>query len=111
MCIGSHMDNTILSRHMEIIGRYYPNMSITQLGLVVLLLGSLRAVMGHEYAKGTVDNYIHAKHLNPKIRQCLDYIEREVMGLKSSRIDIDVWKHGNVSAKKRKYNKQERCYR
>ncbi len=101
------MDNTVLSRHMEIIGKHYPNMSITQLGLVVLLLGSLRATMGHEYVKGTIDNYIHVKHLSPKIRQCLDYIEREVIGIKTSKIDIDTWKFCGKKVKKRKYNKVE----
>lgn len=90
------MDKTVLSQHMKILDRYYPSMDITQLGLVVLMLGIIRATMGHEGSKGTVTNYIHPKYLSDNVRQCLDYIEREVLSIKKSKIDIDYWKKGKT---------------
>ena len=91
----------------EYVGRHYPDMNITQLGMVCLLLGGLRSTMGHEDAKGTVDNYIHPQHLSPEVRQCLDFLEREVLSIKKSKMDIDHWKRGNVQNIRRNEDKQE----
>ena len=102
------MDIDIIAKHIELIEKHYPGINIVQIGIITLLLGSLRATMGHEYSKATLDNYIHVKHMKPNIRKCLDFIEREVLGIKSSRIDIDRYKMGNKSRYKRKYNKTER---
>lgn len=74
----------------------YPNMSITQLGMVVLYIGSIRSSMGHEDAKSTIRDYIHKEMLPPDIVQCLDFIECEVLALRKSKVDIDFWKKGNT---------------
>ncbi|KKM73262.1 hypothetical protein LCGC14_1412310 [marine sediment metagenome] len=68
---------------------------------------SLGASMGQEHARGTIDNYIHVKHLSKDIRQCIDFIEREVLAIKSSKLDIDVWKHGNRPSVRRNEDKVE----
>ena len=73
----------------------YPNMSVTQLGRVVLYIGSIRSCMGHEDAESTIRDYIHKEILPADIVQCLDFLEREVLALKKSRVDIDYWKVGN----------------
>lgn len=89
------MDDSILSKHIEIVNKHYPEIDLTQLGLVTLYLGLIRATMGHESAIGTIENYIHPEMLSPDVRNCLDYLEREVLGIKRSKIDIDYWKRGN----------------
>ena len=99
------MDKSIISRQLERVCKHYPDLNITQLGMVCLYLGILRAAMGHEHAKGTVDNYIHPKYLKADVRKCLDYLEREVLGLKRSKMDIDYYKMGNRIAKRRVRNK------
>ena len=73
----------------------YPNMSITQLGMVVLMLGSIRSSMGHEDARSTLMDYIHKELLSPEVMQCVDFIECEVMAMRKSKVDIDYWKKGN----------------
>ncbi len=73
----------------------YPNMSITQLGMTVLLLGAIRSNMGHEDCRSTIKDYIHHSELSPEVSQCLEFIEREIVALKKSRVDIDYWKTGN----------------
>ena len=99
------MDNSILSKHLEVVVRYYPNMNVTQLGMLVIMLGVIRATLGHEHAKGTIEEYIHPKHLSKDTRQCLDYLEREVLAIKRSKIDIDYWKRGNQGNFRRDRNK------
>ncbi len=101
------MDKTNVANHYKIIDKYYPNMNIAQLGMVVAMLGVIRASMGHENAIGTIDNYIHPNMLSNDIRQCLDYLEREVLGIKKSRIDMDYWKRGNRGAFRRDVDKVE----
>ena len=101
------MDKTIINKHYELIDKHYPNMNIAQLGMVVVMLGVIRASMGHENAIGTIDNYIHPNMLSKEVRQCIDYIEREVLGLKKSKIDIDYWKRGNQGAFRRDADKVE----
>ncbi len=88
-------DKSIIIKHYEIISKHYPNMDLTQLGMLVATLGALRATMGHEHAKGTIENYIHPSLLSPEVRQCVDFLEREILGIKKSKIDIDFWKRGN----------------
>jgi len=94
------MNDTIL-KHYEVIAKYYPNLDISQLGLTLLMLGAIRASMGHERVAGTIENYIHTTHLEPKVRQCVDFIEREVLAIKKSKIDIDYWKRGDSGSFKR----------
>jgi len=77
---------------LEYVGKFYPDMKITQLGMVCLLLGGIRSSMGHEGAKGTVEDYIHPEYLSPEVKECLDFLEREILCIKKSRIDIDYWK-------------------
>ena len=86
------MDNSIISKHLGIIAKHYPNMNITQLGMLVAMLGVIRATMGHEAVRGTIEQYIHPKYLSKDLRRCLDYLEREVLAIKCSKIDIDYWK-------------------
>ena len=102
------MDIDILAKHWEIIAKRYPNMNITQLGMVTSLLGVLRATMGHESVKGTISDYIHPDQLSDDVRQCLDFLEREILGIKKSRIDIDFWKKGNVGSFRRDMDKVTR---
>ena len=73
----------------------YPNMSITQLGMVLLYLGSIRSCMGHEDARSTLRDYIHKDELSTDIAQCVDFIECEILALRKSKVDIDYWKKGN----------------
>ena len=73
----------------------YPNMNITQLGMAVLYVGSIRSAMGHEGAASTVRDYIHKAGLNPDIALCIEFLEREVLCLSKSKVDIDYWKRGN----------------
>ena len=94
------MNDTIL-KHYEVMAKYYPNLDISQLGLTLLMLGAIRASMGHERVAGTIENYIHTTHLEPKVRQCVDFIEREVLAIKKSKIDIDYWKRGDSGSFKR----------
>ena len=95
------MDKSIIYKHYDIIAKHYPNLDITQLGLVIIMLGALRSTMGHEHAQGTLSEYIRVNKLSPAIQQCIDFIQREVLGTHKSKIDIDLWKKGNkVSIKK-----------
>jgi hypothetical protein len=63
--------------------------------MLVANLGVLRASMGHENAHGTLRDYIHKEAMSPGVAQCVDFVEREIVGLNKSKIDIDFWKHGN----------------
>ena len=92
------MDNSVISSHYEILAKHYPTVNATQLGLVVLMLGALRSTMGHEGAEGTVTNYIHKEILSDDVKECIEFLEREILSVKKSRIDIDYWKRGNVGA-------------
>ena len=91
----------IVLKHYEVIAKHYPNLNISQLGLTLLMLGAIRASMGHERVTGTIESYIHTTHLEPKVRQCVDFIEREILNIKKSKIDIDYWKRGNKGSFKR----------
>ncbi len=102
------MDKDIVSKHYEIINKHYPKMNLTQLGMLVATLGVLRASMGHEHAKSTIENYIHPNALMPEVRQCLDFLEREILGIKKSKIDIDYWKIGNRGSFRRDKDKSIR---
>jgi len=82
-------------KYAEPMLKAYPNMSITQLGMVLLYIGSIRSSMGHEDAKSTIRDYIHKEILSADIVQCLDFIECEVLALRKSKVDIDFWKKGN----------------
>ena len=83
-------------KHWEMVTAHYPALDVRQLGMACIMLGALRASMGHEHAKNTIECYIHKEHLSQGVRECIDYLEREVLGLKKSKIDIDYWKRGNV---------------
>lgn len=89
------MDKTVIHKHWDIVSKHYPGMSITQLGMVVLMIGVIRSSMGHEDAVSTIRDYIHKEDLSPEIRQCVDFIEREFISMMKSKIDIDFWKKGN----------------
>ena len=78
------MDLDVIGKHIELIEKHYPGINIVQMGIVALLLGSLRATMGHEYSTGALDNYIHVKHLKPKIKQC--YYNSQMLALQNPRI-------------------------
>lgn len=95
------MDKSVISGHLAIISKHYPNLNISQLGLVLVFLASLRASMGHEGARGTVLSYIHKKQLSPDIKMCVDFLEREVLRLKKSKIDIGYWKFGKTGSFRR----------
>lgn len=73
----------------------YPNMNITQLGMTVLYLAAIRSNMGHENCQSTVRDYIHKEGLTPDVALCLEFLEREILSLRKSRVDIDYWKVGN----------------
>ena len=88
-------DKSILDKHLGVVAGAYPNLNINQLGMLVIMLGVIRSSMGHENAIGTIENYIHPNELSKEVRLCLDYLEREVLGIKRSKIDIDYWKTGN----------------
>ncbi len=89
------------------ITKFYPDLNITQLGMACLMLGGIRASMGHENAVSTIQDYIHPNHLSPNVRKCLDFIEREVLAIKKSKIDIDYWKRGNKGEFRRDNDKVE----
>lgn len=89
------MDNDVIKKHYDMVLCHYPNLNLEQLGLVMLVLCSLRASMGHEGVRGTIDNYIHKDDLSPEVRECIDFLEREILCLRKSKIDIDFWKKGN----------------
>ena len=99
------MDIDVIAKHWEIIAKRYPDMNVGQLGVVVCLLGALRATMGHESVKGTITEYIHPAELTDDVRQCLDFLEREILGIKRSLIDIDYWKRGNEGSFRRDSDK------
>lgn len=101
------MDNSVVAKHYELVARHYPDMSLTQLGMTCAMLGVIRASMGHENAIGTIENYIHPSVLSPEVRQCLDFLEREVLGVKKSKIDIDFWKKGNTGEFRRDDDKAQ----
>ncbi len=99
------MDKSILDRHLGVVAGAYPNLNINQLGMLVIMLGVIRSSMGHENAIGTIENYIHPNELSKEVRLCLDYLEREVLGIKRSKIDIDYWKTGKRGAFRRNTDK------
>lgn len=72
----------------------YPEMNITQLGMVVLYLGTIRACMGHEDARSTLRDYIHKEGLPADIVKCVDFLECEILAMRKSKVDIDFWKKG-----------------
>lgn len=88
------MDKSVIAKHYEVIAKHY-KLDVTQLGMTVLMLGALRSSMGHEHVRGTVEDYIHTEGLSDDVRKCVDFLEREVLGIKKSRMDIDFWKIGN----------------
>ena len=90
------MDNDILKKHIAIIAKHYPKLNLMQLGMMVMMLGVLRATMGHEHAKGTVKEYIHKEIMSDDVKMCVDFMEREILGIKKSKIDIDFWKFGKA---------------
>lgn len=90
------MISDAVADHYKIIAKHYPNMNITQLGLVVLMLGAIRSSMGHEGAKGTLVSYINKDMLSEEVKECIEFLEREILRVKKSRIDIDFWKFGNT---------------
>jgi hypothetical protein len=94
------MDKDIISKHYEMIGKHYPGIKITQMGLTCLMLGVIRASMGHEHAEGTIQNYIHHDLLSDDVRRCVDFIERELLGYKKSKIDIGIWHKGRIPSYK-----------
>ena len=94
---------------LDYVRKFYPNINIAQLGMMVLLLGTIRSTMGHESVRGTIENYIHPNGLSPDIREHLDFIEREILGIKRSKIDIDYWKMGNEGGFRRNEDKLEAC--
>ena len=73
----------------------YPEMNITQLGMVMLYLGSIRHLMGHEDARSTLNDYIHKEALSPDIQKCVDFLECEIFAIRKSKVDVDYWKKGN----------------
>ena len=86
---------------------YYSDMSITQLGLVVYWLAIIRATLGHEGGDRSLESYIHVKHLPKDIYQCVDFLQREVMGIKKSKYDIDFTKYGNKGEFRREFDLPE----
>ena len=92
--------NEALVKHFEVVSKHYSNLDITQLGLVVLMLGALRSSMGHEHAQGTLKSYINQQGLSEGVSKCADYIQREVFGTHKSKIDIDLWKTGKKKSVK-----------
>ena len=90
------MDKDIISKHYEVLGKFYPGINVTQMGLVCLMLGVIRASMGHEHAEGTLQNYIHKDLLSDDVQRCVDFIERELLGYKRSKIDVGLWHRGRV---------------
>ena len=105
--MNERVKNT-LYRNASIIEKAYPELNILQLGMVVANLGALRASMGHEDAKGTVENYIHKDGLSPGVYQCVDFLEREILAIKKSKIDIDFWKKGKSGGFRRDDDKPEK---
>jgi hypothetical protein len=101
------MDNTIIKKYYNTVEKYYPSMNILQLGMVVIMLGVIRAHMGHENVVGTIDNYIHKSYLSDDVKQCVDFLERELLAIKKSKIDIDFWKRGNAGEFRRDDDKVE----
>ena len=89
------MDNDVIQKHYDMVLCHYPNLNLEQLGLVMIVLCSLRASMGHEGIRGTISNYIHKDALSPSVRECIDFLERELLAIRKSKIDIDYWKRGN----------------
>ena len=99
------MDNSIITKHWELISKHYPGMKITQLGMVCVMLGAIRSSMGYEIVAHTVRDYIHPPQLTDDVRQCLDFLERELLSLKRSKIDVDYWKRGKRGAFRRDTDK------
>ena len=91
-------DKSIIQKHYDMVFSHYPNLNLEQLGLVMLMLCSLRASMGHENVRGTINDYIHKDNLSPAVRECIDFLEREILAIRKSKIDIDYWKKGNTSS-------------
>jgi len=89
------MDTDILWKYIETAQKHYPDINITQLGMVVIWLGVIRSTLGHEHVKSTVENYIHKEGLSEDVAKCVEFLEREVLGIRKSKIDIDFWKFGN----------------
>lgn len=63
--------------------------------MTVLYLAAIRSNMGHENCQSTVRDYIHKEGLTPDVALCLEFLEREILSLRKSRVDIDYWKVGN----------------
>ena len=73
----------------------YPDLNITQIGVVLLYLGAIRSAMGHEDARSTLRDYIHKEALPEDIVKCLDFLECEILAMRKSKVDVDYWKRGN----------------
>jgi hypothetical protein len=85
----------------------YPEMNLLQLGLACFTLGALRSILGHEGARGTVRDYIHPLHLTADTRQCIDFLEREILAIKKSKVDVDFTKYGNGGSFRRDADKKQ----
>ena len=99
----------VLLKYMDILEQHYPGINIAQLGVVMAILGVLGNTMGHEGIKGTMADYIHPENItDPGVKQCIDFINREILAGKPSRIAIDGWKRGNKTGKR--YNDESFHY-
>ena len=83
------MDNDIIKKHYEMVLSHYPNLNLEQLGLVVLMVCAIRDSLGHKNARGTIYDYIHKDDLSPGVRECIDFLEREILDIHKSKLDID----------------------
>ena len=88
------MDNSTIKAQLDMVLSHYPKINIEQLGLVCIMLAAIRVTLGHESVKGTIENYVHPSQLSKDVRLCLDFLEREILAIKCSKIDVDYWKFG-----------------
>lgn len=85
----------LLIKMLEMIDMKYPTLNITRLGMVVMLLGGLRVILGHNKARDTFRDYTHLLKIpgtDDELKMIIDFLEREIFSLTKSRMDIDVYK-------------------
>lgn len=93
---------SVVSRFVEVGQEKYPNINLLQLGTVTYLLGIMSNILGHEGSRGTMSDYIHPEGMNDRgVIKCLDFLYREILALKDSRIAIGRWHKGNRVAPRR----------
>ena len=90
------MDDAAIRIFQTILTKY-PNLTPIKLGSILMMLGGMRHQLGHEGVIGSLI-YAHPDESDLECIDCIDFLLREVLAIKPSKLDTSHWKFcGKVS--------------